>query len=274
MDEGRLAIDQLHCATWDEFIQKSRLGDGRPLSPLYRGHGDPTWTLIAPVFRRLKQQTDAMRARGLGVAPGWQDRPANWASGQIEAFKNYCLSIPGCDISSLSDLELKALARHNGLQSDLLDWTESRFIAAFFAFVGAVDGANGNRLSSGTLQDGPMYTPQDSVVVWELSVSSEMIDDPNIEIVSAKSHINHWQKAQRGHFTQLINRDFFALDEYLTSIGMDGQLTRFSIAGNQAFRALSELEDMNINFASLSPDFRGAANQANLGLALKLAGAS
>lgn len=250
------------------------MGDGRPLSPLYRGHADPKWTLVAPVFRQQAQQQDALRAHRSDIVSGWRHLSEEWSSGQIRAFKNHCLSIPDCDISSLSDLEVKALARHNGLQSDLLDWTESRFIAAFFAFAGAVDRANGNRLSSGTLQGGPMFAPQDPVVVWELSVSSEMEKDTNLEILSAKSQINHWQRAQRGHFTRLLNRDFFALDEYLDSVGMDGQLTRFSIAGSKSYKALSELDDMNINFATLSPDFRGAVGQANLGFAIKLAGSS
>ena len=44
------------------------------------------------------------------------------------------------------------------------------------------------------------------------------------------------------------------------------RLCRFAIPGAETGKALSDLEAMNITYASLFPDLRGAALQANIGM--------
>jgi hypothetical protein len=46
---------------------------------------------------------------------------------------------------------------------------------------------------------------------------------------------------------------------------MKEQLHRLVIPGGEAGKALHDLENMNITFATLFPDLRGAALQANIG---------
>ncbi len=93
------------------------------------------------------------------------------------------------------------------------------------------------------------------------------------EVLSSLSAVNYWQKAQLGVFTRLTHNDHVDIASYLAKRKLLGQLMQFVIPGSETNKALSDLESMNITYASLFPDLRGAAMQANVGMTWKFLGA-
>ena len=67
-------------------------------------------------------------------------------------------------------------------------------------------------------------------------------------------------------FTRLTHQQHLDLTSYLAERGELQRLCRFAIPGAETGKALSDLEAMNITYASLFPDLRGAALQANMGM--------
>lgn len=254
---GEAGAKIIDCTSWDAFIALMRPGNGSPLDPVYRGHAQENWPLVAPSQRSRFEQAKRL--------PDAKIDGANRSlMGQWKAFRELSKGVPGFDPSRLDDLEIQALARHNGLSSNLLDWTSSPFIAAFFAFAGALDRSNDGAVWGGTLSQRPIYSPQGQVAIWRLSMSADLFDGEELARHLASSKENHWQRVQRGIFTRLSHPDIVDLEEFLRSRGRGGQLTKFRLNASEALKALGDLDRMNINFATLFPDLRGAALQANL----------
>ena len=80
--------------------------------------------------------------------------------------------------------------------------------------------------------------------------------------------------AQRGLFTRLQHDVHTDAERYLASRNLGHMLERYEVPGPQAYKALRDLYMMNINYATMFPDFRGAAMEANLAGLRSLLGAT
>lgn len=255
-----------HCDTWDEFCVQMRKSAPN-IFPLYRGQADIGWGLVPPSARGIARMEAELIEQGhIGSYKG--PSPA----GELEIFKHLATGLPGVDVTELKEIDIEALGRHHGLATRLLDWTSKPYVAAFFAFSDALNRANDGRISSGTFTQEEMATPTTPVSVWRLTGVAGLSTASEFEHISTLASVNFWQKAQSGSFTKLVDADHYDLVDYLASRGALERLHRFIIPGQEAFRALADLENMNITFATLFPDLRGAALQANLGIALRLSG--
>jgi len=185
--------------------------------------------------------------------------------GQVAYFRRLATGLPGVDVTTLDEDNLEALARHHGLCTNLLDWTLSPYVAAFFAFTEALDLANDGRLNSGQLAKMPIYPVEDPVCIWRLGWQKDMGKKREFERFSGLAQINYWQKAQSGLFTRLTHPEYVNIAEYLAARGLQDRLHKFTIPGSETGKVLHDLETMNITFATLFPDLTGAAKQANVG---------
>src|SRR5262249_27131955 len=147
---------------------------------IYRGHADSAWSLTSPLDRKLllqfRDEEGARFIRGAQKEKSWFE----WHSLEIlSRFRTRADGIPGYDRDA-SDDEVWALGRHYGLLPPLLDWSESPYVAAFFAFEEAL------RDYEQRFEPPPPPSPTKTVRVWALRVANGMVKPGEFELVSAR----------------------------------------------------------------------------------------
>ena len=238
-------IRELQYVSWAELIRSlsADLYDGRPFDRrcyLFRGQSNED--------HRLTSSFDRMYG-------GRTDRQALFAT-LLSAFRDECERHVAPD---LLDDEVKAIAlgQHHGLPTRLLDWTESPYVAAFFAFKGALRHLpyDGRRVAIWALhRDAPVWSP-----------------DFGVEIVTVPALGNERIRNQAGRFT-LSRTPFSTLEEYVRHCDYDGvALTKIAIPAREAERSLADLAMMGVTPAQMFPDVVGAAEAAEMRMLLELA---
>ncbi|HEV8484526.1 MAG TPA: FRG domain-containing protein, partial [Blastocatellia bacterium] len=140
-----------------------------------------------------------------------------------------------------------ALGQHYGLPTRLLDWTESPYIAAFFAY-------NSRALWGVTDQ---------SIVIWVLDTSYPIWSGHyGVEIIDVPSFGNKRIRNQSGKFT-LSKTPFPDLESYVAAHGDEGKpLRKFLLPAPEFSKALSDLDAMGIHHGTVYPEIEGAAQMA------------
>lgn len=254
------------CESWDDFIQQLRdMQDKRPAVRIYRGHSNPCWKLSSTWERYLDclgKGTPTHGSRKIIEKGTYQ----KYLDSTLRAFNSRAATTPEIPLSTGdSDNDWWAFGRHYGLRTPLLDWSQSPYIAAFWAFADRLVSAN-QHLSNPMpeMKIRVLYSP---VAVWELSCAPDLFKEREFELINNVRYTLHRQRAQCGVFTRLEHQDHIDIEDYLKSIGIAFYLCKYKIPSSSLGEmsiALSDLNKMNINFATLFPDTHGTAMQANL----------
>jgi hypothetical protein len=238
LSRGSDNIQVVDFSGWEEF--KSHFGEHlfanepfRRGKYLFRGHSDPHWRLSTTFDRMFSNQTKATRLQ--------------IADALLEVFKR---GLEGEDIPSEvrgDDSLFLALGQHYGLPTRLLDWTESPYIAAFFAY-------NSRALWGVTDQ---------SIVIWVLDTTHPIWSTHyGVEIIDVPSFGNRRIRNQSGKFT-LSKTPFSDLESYVEEHGEEGDpLRKFLLPASDYSKALADLDAMGIHHGTVYPEIEGAAQMA------------
>ena len=134
------------------------------------------------------------------------------------------------------------LARHHGVPSPILDWTESPFIASFFALESSI----AVRPKSGR------------VALWVFERQRFDFDSGSIDLIDDLELLRFNRRAlqQRGVFVNVRSFPPPLADQ------LNNALTKLVIRVDNHLNVLAELDEMGINAASLFHDLDGAARTA------------
>lgn len=248
-------VPVIKCQSFDDFVSKIRLAHTTKWR-LFRGHREPSWRLIPVAFRGMVNERKGIHLRNERIM---LDRKS-------EEFRRLIRALPHVPHDALQDVaQLWAFGRHHGLSTPLLDWTQSPYVAAFFAYFDCMDQCAPGWRTGDLKQFG---APAHPVIVWEFRYGDTDPKFEDLRVFEPLAAAPSRQRAQASWCTHLDSDETADLEEYLRVRNRLDLLTKYELPGREMIRALVSLEQMNIRYNVLFPDVDGAAIQANIFFAM------
>lgn len=221
---------------------------------VWRGQRDSQWKLESSLDRVLRSKS--------AFFPDSTQR----ARDHLAKFKLAIRGRRGSNPARIEDEnEWWALGQHQALATPLLDWTESPFVALYFAFEKAVRPSNGLR-SVWAL--GPIGSANRVIIADHKAAKPQPTLPPaTLDIVRPHQDENSRLVSQAGLFTRAPLGE--TVDDWVKRhyAGKEGAtLIKLSIPELGRTECLRTLNKMNINHLTLFPDLYGAGVHCNKAL--------
>lgn len=217
---------------------------------VWRGQRDASWPLKSSLDRLLDKKPPSSREQ--------------LTKKHLSAFQRAARGRRGPNPPAISEEnEWWALGQHNALATPLLDWSESPFVALYFAFEKAEPSSTGNRA---------IWAIMDSLSENRKAMAdNEWQSEPKrLSLIRPNQSENPRLLSQAGLFTRCPAGR--TVDEWVRryAAGNTNAMTLIKIIIPEAGReeCLRTLNRMNINHATLFPDLYGAGAHCNRNIEL------
>ena len=246
-------IREIHCADWSGFTEfiNNTLVDYN--NYVFRGQANEAWRLEPTLERHIRDNglvdTDELRTNHLRsfiyAARGRRQRDGSPAWTEDECW---------------------CIGQHYGLATPLLDWTESPYPAAYFAFASPT----------------PSTEPSENRVIFALQrvtvrekgesliKNKSITEKDSLKFIHPTTDENARMINQRGLFSRTPKN--MTIEDWITkhfsNATKGAKLIRILVPNTERARALKSLNRMNVNHLSLFPDMYGSAKYCNMSLAI------
>lgn len=251
----------IELTTWIEALSLFReMGRGW----VFRGQRDAAWDLVTNLQRP-----------GLRLSPALAEREFH------REFTHGAHNYLSANEVPQTMLEWLALMQHHGTPTRLLDWTESPFVACYFALEDAVD-SHGRcavwavdlpwtMARAGMLIQGVgngEFAHFKLKKLWQSDEFKRLVMDGQLTMVvpALPRRRNRRLVAQQGLFLVPANLDVSFFDNLAYGVpSINGRIVKILLHNSVREEALDELALMNINRATLFPGLDGFAQSLRYG---------
>ena len=230
--------------TWSEFKALAARDIELDGAMIYRGQRQASWGLVSSVHRTAL-------VRSISELKGYADFMLPQVHDAVEAWVGRSWDLK----NALGLAEFLAYLQHNGFPTPLLDWTQSPYIAAYFAF----EGVN-------------HFKPQDEDVSvfafnqksWTASFRQvyDFADfTPHVSVLRPRMVGNHKLSLQQGCFTVTNVQD---VESHIRLNEQDGKqfLIKYELDVRERPKIIRELSLMGVSAVQLMPSVEAVCKKA------------
>lgn len=230
--------------SWAEYKQIAAVDLELDGAIIYRGQRSASWGLVSSVHRTaLVRSIPHLKGYADNMLPQVHDAVEAW-TGRSWDLKN-----------AFGFAEFLAFLQHNGFPTPLLDWTQSPYIAAYFAFEGV------NHFNPQT-EDVAIFAFNQRSWSTNFRQVYDFADfNPHVSILRPRQVGNHKLAMQQGCFTVTNVLD---VEKHIRFNESDEKmfLTKYELDVRERPRVIRELSLMGVSAVQLMPSVEAVCKKA------------